>query len=540
MTQLKNIFCIIYFGLTLFPSCTLVTEPERFYNHNAYPPEYSVYNFDELKPGQHVDGTIKIVFNYNEFNYKVDAVRPAVDGKVFSYSDLMPYTFYLNTRNYPEGNHKITFNVYQNAKPHGLLHLIANPLPSSVFEATLYFDRTPPDTVHLSLVSDKDKEIILNWTESNCETFYSYLIYKSIDGNSFKHIATVSDKSITSYTDTTGLDLVGMSYKYKVNVTTDYLFKYQTESNVEEYILGDPFIYEFTRFFSGPFFNEKELQIYFIVDNKFVSFSSVDNRYINEIDLTGLRDNNEFLEFTLNKEKSKIYLYNFSTNKLWVINSSDLSVIKKVNLPEYGRELFVLDNSRVFVFGSGVFNIFNIDTNTLENSLPLSYNYIPSSAVLNENTLHLIINVEKNNSWRLDVMDVTNNDFNIIDSGWANNQYLSMKKGGDKLYCDAKWIYDINTLKGVGYINSDDYIKAFSVSDQKIALLQDDKYITPGFDEVLCNKITLFDNQINKIKEWKLRCGFTLALGGNKVFASIDRNHIPRKNILGFSLKFGE
>ena len=33
---------------------------------------------------------------------------------------------------------------------------------------------------------------------------------------------------------------------------------------------------------------------------------------------------------------------------------------------------------------------------------------------------------------------------------------------------------------------------------------------------------------------------YTLALGGNKVFASIDRNHTPRKNILGFSLKFGE
>ncbi len=538
---MKSAKCLIYTIISgmLFYSCTLVTEPERFYNHEAFPPEYQNYNFENIARGQHVDGIIRLNFEPQGINNTDITVRVAIDDKLEYYFDRLPITLDINTRNYPEGDHTIYFYIYYGNSSLGLLNVVG--APNKVFETNLYFDRTPPDSVKLSAAIINGKDVQLNWTKSTSITFYSYLIYKSVNDGAFILIDTILNKNITSYNDTTGLDLIGVKYQYKVAVTNDNKFSSQSGSNISGILFGDKIKYNFVKLIDGPWLNEEYDELYYIVDDKLVSFSSLNNVFKNELDLTGFLGQYYGILFAFNKDRSKIYLFNSVGNKLWIINSNNLTVVKKLNLSDGGDQLYVIDDSRIILNSYFKMTIFNTENNQLINSVVFPLSKTASSAALTNNNSRMIINAMISGNSYLEVMDVTGNNFNIIDSVKTyDKQYLSMKISGNKLYCDGQSIYDAGTLSGLGSLEPKNNINSFDVSGSNVALLKSGNYFIPDLYNITCKIISIYNSSDQLVKNYYLNCGYTIALGKSKVFIAVDKNNLPGDNILGYLLNIGE
>jgi hypothetical protein len=540
-TPLKVFLLLISVGILFYNSCTLVTEPERNYNEKAYPPELYIYNFDDLEPGQHVDGTIQILFDPGEIGYEFEIMRVAVDDTYYLAFFELPYVLVMDTRRYSEGLHKISILIWQHDKPHGLLNLFDSP--SSIFENTLYFDRTPPDKVQLTVTNENNNQIRLNWTESTCPVFYSYLIYKSVNEGAYKSIGSISSKSTTTFIDTTGLELIGADYNYKIDVTTDYLHTFQTESEVASCKIGNPIIHTFSKYQGGPYMNNEASQVNFLLDRKLVSFSSFDNSFIRELDLSGLMAQEEYVAYVHDNTKSRIYLLNQQENKLWVINSTDFRILLQTILPESRNQFYILDDSRImFNFGSAL-KIINIDSNTIENTLDLSDSAYINSAVLSPDNTTLILNWRRNvpnipTNFYFAEMDVTNSNFNLIRLVPIWYQYLRIERSGNKIYCDGKRIYDVATLEQINVLNINGDISTFSSYEDKVAISQDGKYNVPGLYEINCSYISLYNYEGQKLKEWYFSSGFSwydIQTGNNSVFSRYSR-----ENILAYSLKYSE
>jgi hypothetical protein len=532
--------------ITLFYSCTLITEPDRIFNHDASPPSYNNYNFEDFVQGQHVDGIVRMSFKPTDINSKIIGSKVFIDDEIIGGNiRIFPFTIDIHTRRYEEGSHTISIYVYTEDDNQGLLNLL--DAPSRIYEITLYFDRTPPDTVTLSLNTEENNLIRLNWTESISQTFFSYLIYKGVNDQSFKLIDSISDRSITSYVDTVDNNLIGVNYQYKIAVTTDYKFEYQTDSNIEEGKIGDPFYYNFEKLEQGPFLNEQFGKVYFWVDKKLVSFSSLDNSLLHELDLTEFSGEN-YIEFSFNIDKTKIYLLNVNDQTLCVINSNNFSVIKYVDLPEnvllqgYGSKLFVLDESRVLIKAYKKLFIVDTDNSLLINSFEYpQFTHSISTLVLNKDNTRLILNYKFERNWYFDVFDVTNNNFDITKTVRTfEAQYISLKIGGDRLYCDAETIYDANSLNRITSIHVAGNIRTFAVSENSFGIFQESNYFVNNLYQIECRKLTLFDNQIQKIREWYLLCWWDFEISADKVFVGIDKYEPHDNDILGYSIKYGE
>jgi len=518
-----------------------VTEPERIFNDKAYPPEFYIYNFDDLEPGQHVDGTIQILFDPGNIGYEFEIMRVAVDDTYYLAFFELPYVLEMDTRRYSEGLHKISILVWQHNKPHGLLNLF-DP-SSSIFENTLYFDRTPPDKVQLTVTNENNSKIRLNWTESTCPVFYSYLIYKSVNQGTYEYIYSISQRNSTTFIDTTGLELIGADYNYKIAVTTDYLHTFQTESEVASCKIGIPIIYTLGTYKGGPYLNDDISNVNFLIDRKLVSFSSLDNSFIRELDLSGLMTQEEYVAYVYDNTKSKIYLLNQEEDKLWVINSADFTILKQTILLESWNHLYILDDSRImFNFGSEL-KIINIDSNTIENTLDLSDSVYINSAVLSPDNTTLILNWRRfapniPTDFYFAEMDITNNNFNLIRLVPIWYQYSRIERSGNKIYCDGKRIYDVATLEQINVLNINGNINTFSSYEDKVAISQDGQYNVPGLYEINCSYISLYNYEGQKINEWYLFNGFSgfdINSGHAKVFVRYSRD-----NILAYSLNFGE
>lgn len=522
---MKKYWPFVIFGFLYFNSCTLVTEPERYYNNNAYPPELFNYNFENLAPGQHVDGSIRIVFNPPNIDYEYSEVRVFIDNNSYGSFQTLPCTLEINTRNYTEGFHKFSFAVYQKNKPHGLLNLL-DP-PTSIFENDLYFDRTPPEPVNLAVTNQNNESIKLNWTESNSDLFYAYLIYKSINDWNYLCIDTITDKSVTTYTDNEDLTLIGANYKYKVAVTTDYKFTFQIDSNIDGCKLGDPFIYNFLIFKSGPYLSEAFSKIFYLVDKKLIGFSTIDNSIAGELNLETLINFNETITFAFNNSKSKIYLLNQTTKKLWIVNSSNLSIYNQINLIHAAPEFFVLDDTRIMLHYNTYLEILDINNNTVLNTLVLENDTYVQSGVMNEEGNKLIL------SWWPQFighffaeMDITNNDFQILRLIPSDFSHMPLQIGLGKLFNNGTKIYDLNTFYYTS-LSTTEFFSSFAVYNDKVALLN---YASGNL-----RKINLYDTQDHIVKSWFTICVQQMQVGHNKVFTEFGS-----ENILGYSLKYAE
>ena len=522
---MKKYIVLFLIGFLYLNSCTLVTEPERFYNDKAYPPELYYFNFENLQPGQHVDGTIRLLFNPSNINYDFDEILIVIDSARYGSFNSLPHVSELNTRHFDEGLHTISYYVFQKNKPHGLLNLL-NP-PSDIFQTSLYFDRTPPEPVSLTVTNLNNEAASLTWTESNSDLFYAYLIYKSINDWNYLCIDTITDRTITTYTDNEDLTLIGANYNYKVAITTDFKFTFKIDSNIDGFKLGDPFTYNFTVFKEGPFLNEIFSKVYYIVDKKLVSFSTLDNSFVGDVNLVTLINYNEPITFTFNSSHSKIYLLNQTTKNLWVINSQNLNLEKQITLPEATRDFYVLDDTRIMLNNTDWLKIININSNTILNTLILPVDTWTQFGAVNEQGTRLIL------SWWPQFvghffaeMDITDNNFQILRQIPSDYTFRPLVITNNKLYNNGTKVYDLSTFSFIS-LNTEESFFSFAAYNDKVALLH---YASGNL-----RKINLFDIQNHLIKRWFIVCGQKMQVGHNKVFTEFGSD-----NILGFSLKYGE
>ena len=85
----------VRFIVTNFTFLYAYYEPGRIYNQNAHPPEIVIYNFDNIPPGKHINGTIVINFYPFDLTSNVKTVKVFVDTIPIVTANNLPYQFYL-------------------------------------------------------------------------------------------------------------------------------------------------------------------------------------------------------------------------------------------------------------------------------------------------------------------------------------------------------------------------------------------------------------------------------------------------------------
>ena len=535
---MKKYIILLLGGFLILKSCTLVTEPERFFNDKAYPPDLYYFNFENLQLGQHVDGTMIIYFNPPNIDYEYDAVGVYIDSVRENSFYILPCTLQLDTRRYSEGLHSISFGVFRKDKPHGLLNMFG--VASTIFETQLYFDRTAPDKVLLTVTKETEDEIILNWSESTSQNFFSYLIYKSVENGEFKVIDTISNKGQTNYIDREGVGLIGAKYSYKVAVTTDYKSTFQTLSDNADIKIGNALAYQFTRFKGGPYLNDENQKVFFIVDRKIVVFNTTNDSLIAEIDISNMITQDEYIDFQFNNDKSKIYLLKYEQKQLWVLNSETFQVLKEVTLVDCYTWYYILDDNRImFNYGSEL-KIVNINTNQIENEVNIFDSVYVNSAILSSDNTKLILNWRRNlpnipTYFYIAEMDATNSEFNILRMKEFNN-YLRIERSGDMVCADGVDFYDLSSLEWSASIPFQKYVLLYSTIEDKVSRVTDNKYLIPNLYEINCYYVDSYNLQNQKIKDWYISYwARDIQLGHNKVYIGLGK-----ENILGHSLKYGE
>ncbi len=538
---MKIYVVLLLLGVLYLNSCTLVTEPERFYNDKAYPPELYYFNFENLQPGRHVDGTSVIYFNPPNIDYDYEIIRVSVDSVWENAFYTLPCILYLDTRRYSEGLHSLSFGVYRKDKPHGLLNMLG--VASTIFETQLYFDRTRPDKVSLTVTKESDDGIELNWSESNCQAFYAYLVYKSVESEEYKVIDTITNKSQTNYIDRDGVGLIGAKYSYKVAVTTDYKNTFQTLSDNADIKVGNALTYPFTKFKGGPYLHDDNQRVFFLVDRKMVVFDTTNDSLIAEIGISNMITQDEYIDFQFNNDKSKIYLLKYEQKKLWVLDSESFQVLKEVTLVDCYAWYNILDDSRImFNYGSEL-KIININTNQIENEVNLFDSVYVNSAVVSPDNTKLILNWGRKDPnvqtyLHFVEMDITNNNFDILRMKPVTiaNNYLRIAISDNMICGDGVDFYDLSSLEWNTSVPSQKYVMDYSTNEDKVSRFTDNKYIIPNLNEINCYYIDVYNLQNQKIKDWYiLYWGRNLQLGHNKVFIGLGK-----ENILGHSLKYGE
>ena len=527
----------LLFSSFLFYSCTFVSEPTSVYNSKAAPPELITYNFSQLSPGQHLDGTIKVTFNPQGLENINIQGGVYIDSILFSSFSHLPFTLQINTRNYSEGMHNLYFNVYQNDNNLGLLNFIH--APAKVYGNYFYFDRTPPDQVNLSVTVDSNGIRDIVWSQSKSNNFYAYIIYKSVGSSPFVILDTVYDKNVTSLKDPANTDLIGVHIQYKVAVTTDYKLMYKTDSQPVVCVLGKPIKYNFNHYNSGPFLNETLSRIYFIADEKLVAFSTADLLNFDEVALNGLMISpSDNISFNFNFYKSRIYLYNPNGNKLWIINASDLSVIKTLTLPASGNNLYVLDNSRVVFFSYDGYIIIDTDTNSILSSTD-NYLHLYGPAVVVQDSAKIVcVCKDPNKGLVLNMVLGSSSSFVILNSVNIDNYYQAIKLAGNKLYCDIKSIYDVNTLNQIGSLNINENIDSYAVTDGFIVTDVFHTFNLPGNYFVSCKKISLYNDQSNELKQFFVNTNNTLAIDKVNIYTGPSSDGTGESDVLGYSIKY--
>ena len=532
--KLRNWFLFLLSAIVLH-SCTLITDPERIYNNNAHPPQTFTYNFNNIPSGKHINGTVILNFDPPEITSNVRMVNLFIDNElIISTLSGLPHQFYLYTNNYPEGSHKISFLVYLRDNSSGLLYIIG--APSKIYETTLVFDRTPPDNVTMSQPVMNSNGLELSWSESVNENFFAYIFFRSVNEGDFVPVDTIFNKNETTYLDTSIAELTGLRYQYRGNVTTDPQFSNQASSDTAVYRLGNTINYNFNSFQAGPFCSEKNSRVYFIADNKLISFSTVDESFLNETNISNLYgQEGDPIECTFNKDESRIYFYNVFRNILCIVNPVNQNIIKAFNPYEGQADMLIPDDSRIIFNNYLGLKLIDIETNTLLKFLPLNHPVLYPAALNEDHTRLITIST---NGW-YHIIDVTNNDLNIIDSVQFNKYFDQLKSAGSLLCGDGNWLYNSNTYELIGSLaNSVNY---FSVSSDRVITVTTENFIIPGFSEVSAYKISQYNAAAQHLGDKyyirKYQYPQTVAFH-NKVYAS-DRNTMEQ-NVLGYVLNFGD
>ncbi len=220
-TKLFSIFKLAVLLLTLtlvVISCSLFSEPEPFHN-NIHPPKtYSKTTvLNNYAVDQKVAGDINLDF-IAEWNYKnIDSVICYIDSKrvgglYYSIETAQLYWILINTRQWSNAKHSITFLVYKKASLSDSLG-INGFFQDNIFSYTtsLIFNNFPltaPTNVSVKL---QNKNAVITWDPSNSADFKSYIITRN-----GSEIARINSRNTSTYVDTTIPDFFRGSYAVAV------------------------------------------------------------------------------------------------------------------------------------------------------------------------------------------------------------------------------------------------------------------------------------------------------------------------------------
>ncbi|MGE5795620.1 MAG: hypothetical protein ACM34N_02485 [Ignavibacteria bacterium] len=167
------LFCT---GALLF-SCSLFTEPEPFVNEDMKLTEMKSYMLTNYSTDQVLAGIISLPFIPDSNVSEIDHVSLFIDSIAAVTITNSPFIFSVDTRNWPNGKHTISFCVYEKENSMGLLDLISSP--SQIYTLPVVFDNTPPISPTNIVITNQDNHSYISWTPTDMSNFYSYVIRRN-------------------------------------------------------------------------------------------------------------------------------------------------------------------------------------------------------------------------------------------------------------------------------------------------------------------------------------------------------------------------
>jgi hypothetical protein len=292
-----------------------------FFNHEAGPPEEQILNVDHLKQGQHVDGMLSFTFS-PESNSSIMGVVVFVDSVVVQQLYNSPYHIEINTRQWPEGSHRIDIGLVKEKAPEiGMLSLIG--FPYKLYTIDLVFDRTPPTGVTL-LKAEWDDTMhspVLTWTKNNDPNFYAYIIYRQ-DKSTIYEAGRVYNQDQLSMADTWNNGAIGFTVTYYIEVSNRFqslqsnpiILSYPSQINAAPESLSS---------FIHPIISKTRPELYVLETHAVKALSTLSNQVTRSYPM----DFKYPVSFAISQDESKLYVVSTYSPKLTVLDASTFDVI---------------------------------------------------------------------------------------------------------------------------------------------------------------------------------------------------------------------
>ena len=542
-------------GISLFfLSCDLMTDPERFIDQSVTSPSAETIQFNNLVPGQHVDGTIQFSIDTSVIGFEIIGVGLFVDDVQYNYYQNINNSFYIETRNHSEGLHTIGLGFYKSNPNHGVMNLFFPP--SLYLKTEIYFDRTLPAEIPIIASQDTSGFTIISWTESPNDNFLKYEILKSYDGINWQTVKTIKTKNITSIVDSVDFVLNGIEVKYKLIHSTGAT---SSESNIITHYVGQELKYELNQInlskslISNQILNE----VYFTFDGKMACFSSIDNSLKKEMLLPGVQGGPPSTSFSLSNDGQRIFIYKNYGRKLLIVNADVFYIIRSVtlNVPEELRtesdEIIHVDQNKILLFGKyEKIRLVDYNENNVLDSLIIPNTDITCAAISNDKSKLIIALIEKNispNIYKIQIRNLNLAGFPILAEIVTNAPSYNLKITPD----DQKLVElsaqrtrlnlrDINSLNVLSFINAEQEktIGDFVLSDNKIYSYQPYSIVFNGNNK-LVYKLTRYDiNFLNPETSQYLTnvLSYKVELCGNNLYLCTS-SPLDQKNIVGLFVK---
>jgi hypothetical protein len=207
-------------------SCDL-TEPDRRFDASVPGIRLDDLPLTEFAPGQHVAGAITLAFDVPATSRlwqlrsgrhvvrNVTAVYWYVDDTLLGGTSTPPFTFALDTTQWPGGEHEISAAVFDDTQS-GLGRYVG--LPAAVYVTTLVFDQTPPTPVAVQSLDWEGTSPRITWSQNQDPNFHAYVISRRSVGLYRVHEdIVIFDRSVTTCLDTAVVQTIGGLTHYQVN-----------------------------------------------------------------------------------------------------------------------------------------------------------------------------------------------------------------------------------------------------------------------------------------------------------------------------------
>jgi hypothetical protein len=345
--------------LSLFTACE---DPEPYYNKNAHPPTMGALVLEDIEEGQHITGTVTINFAPPIPASEILFVSLMVDNEMIYQFFSEPYLLYLDTKQWPEGEHTISIGILEKNPPDlGLLSLAG--VPSKVYSIDVFFDHKPPTPVVLESIvwNSANNTPLVTWQKNTDANFYAYIVQWEVNGN-YHDSGYILDQNITSYSNPEmNNGAIGFTGTWRVYV---YNRDLSLASNVLTFSYPETFVttVDLSVFPYKPILSKDGTEL-FVLKSEGLQAISLAN-------YTAVR--NYYITFptslALSSDGTKLYLISPYSPRLTVLDAATFEVIATHDPQDFaGVNIIEGRNDRIYLstsWSNG--NVKILDANTFE------------------------------------------------------------------------------------------------------------------------------------------------------------------------------